>query len=94
MSTLIDVERVTAVLLLDGWHYIQPRTFSIGEYAFSEEARPQTAYFFAKIDQISREMQYFAGPLDCIMSFRYLIPTEVVQDGDVVDEEDDNAEVF
>ena len=76
MPTVIDVERVTVVLLLDGWHFIQPKSFSIGPYAFGENDRPQNGYFFAKVDQISREMQYFAGPIDCVMSVRYAIPTE------------------
>ncbi len=91
MPTLIDVERVTAVLLIDGWHYIQPKSFSIDEYAFAEGDRPVNGYFFAKVDQISRELQFFAGPMDCIMSFRYIIPTEVVEGEEEVD---DNAEVF
>jgi hypothetical protein len=99
MPTPILVERVTAVLLIDGWHYIQPRSFSIGDYAFltgdetDAEARPQRAYFFSKIDQISRELQFFAGPLDCVMAFRYAIPTEVVAEAGG-SAEDDNAEVF
>jgi hypothetical protein len=89
MLTVIDIERVTAVLLLDGWHFIQPRSFSVGPYAFGEDDRAQNGYFFSKIDQLSREMQYFAGPIDCVMSVRYAIPTEVD-----ADDGDENAEVF
>jgi hypothetical protein len=89
MHTVIDVERVTAVLLLDGWHFIQPKSFSIGPYAFGEDDRPQNGYFFSKVDQISREMQYFAGPIDCVMSVRYAIPREMGP-GD----EGEDAEVF
>ena len=81
--TAIDVERVTAVLLIDGWHYIQQRSFRVEPYAFTSgeavAAKPQPGYFFSKVDQISREMQYFCGPLDCVMSVRYTIPTEVVE---------------
>ena len=93
MPTVIDVERVTAVLLLDGWHFIQPKSFSVGPYAFGEDDRAQNGYFFAKIDQLSREMQYFAGPIDCVMSVRYAILTET--DAEYEDEEEDeDAEVF
>jgi hypothetical protein len=80
--TTIDVERVTAVLLTDGWHYIQPRSFHVDPYAFTSGetvvAKPQPGYFFAKIDQISREMQYFLGPLDCVMSVRFTVETIIV----------------
>jgi hypothetical protein len=92
--TAIDVERVTAVLLIDGWHYIQQRTFRVEPYAFTHGeqvvAKPQPGYFFSKVDQISRDMQHFCGPLDCVMSVRYIIPTEVVDlDRDDEDDEDD-----
>ena len=92
MLTVIDIERVTAVLLLDGWHFIQPRSFSVGPYAFAEDDRAQNGYFFSKIDQISREMQYFVGPIDCVMSVRYSIPTTDAEFED--EEEDEDAEVF
>ena len=88
--TTIDVERVTAVLLTDGWHYIQPRSFHIDPYAFTsgdaDVTKAQPGYFFAKIDQISREMQYFLGPLDYVMSVRFTVETIVV-----TDEEDDDG---
>jgi hypothetical protein len=93
MPTVIDVERVTAVLLLDGWHFIQPKSFSIGPYAFGDDDRAQNGYFFAKVDQLTREMQYFVGPIDCVMSIRYGIPTELDAD-DEDEEEDEDAEVF
>ena len=90
MALTIDVERVTAVLLADGWHYIQPRSFHIDPYAFTSGetvvAKPQPGYFFAKIDQISREMQYFLGPLDCVMSVRFTVETIIV-----TDEEDEDG---
>jgi len=89
--TGIDVEKVTAVLLIDGWHYIQPRTFRVEPYAFTSGddvvAKPQPGFFFTKIEQISREMQHFCGPIDCVMSVRYLIPTDV--EGAFGDEDDD-----
>ena len=95
--TAIDVERVTAVLLVDGWHYIQQRSFRVEPYAFTSgnvvAAKPQPGYFFDKIDQISRELQHFCGPIDCVMSVRYVIPTELVDGGGYdVDDEDDEDE--
>ena len=96
--TTIAVERVTAVLLIDGWHYIQPASFRVNPYAFASGesivAKPQPGYFFSKVDQISRELQYFVGPLDCVMSLRYAVDTEVVveadeDDGEAYDDEED-----
>jgi hypothetical protein len=91
--TAIDVERVTAVLLIDGWHYIQQRSFRVEPYMFTTGeqvvAKPQAGYFFDKIDQISREIQHFCGPIDCVMAVRYAIPTELVG---VFDEDDDQDE--
>jgi hypothetical protein len=102
--TTIDVEKVTAVLLIDGWHYIQPRSFHIEPYAFTSGddvvAKPQPGYFFAKIDQISREMQYFLGPIDCVMAVRFAVATAVDRDDDDEDggdrdhDRDDDEEEF
>jgi hypothetical protein len=94
--TAIDVERVTAVLLIDGWHYIQQRSFRVEPYMFTSgehvAAKPQPGYFFDKVDQISREMQHFCGPIDCVMAVRYAIPTEIVETYDAADDEDDEDE--
>jgi hypothetical protein len=96
--TAIDVERVTAVLLIDGWHYIQQRSFRVEPYTFTcheqVAAKPQPGYFFSKVDQISREMQYFCGPIDCVMAVRYAIPTEPtgLDDGDAGDADDEDDE--
>ncbi|HZQ57846.1 MAG TPA: hypothetical protein VFA84_07420 [Acidimicrobiales bacterium] len=94
--TAIDVERVTAVLLIDGWHYIQQRSFRVEPYAFtageSVVAKPQAGYFFDKIDQISRELQHFCGPIDCVMAVRYEVLTELAtyDAEDSTDDEDDD----
>jgi len=84
--TAIDVEKVTAVLLIDGWHYIQPGSFQVNPYAFMAgevtASKPQPGYFFSKVDQISREHQYFLGPIDCVMGVRYGVETEVTGQGD------------
>lgn len=33
---MIDVDRVTAVLLADGWHEVENKSFVIGSYRFGE----------------------------------------------------------
>ena len=95
--TAIEVEKVTAVLLIDGWHYIQPRTFRVEPYAFTSAedvvAKPQPGFFFTKIDQISRELQHFCGPIDCVMSVRYVVEMEVAEEfRDRDDDEDEDDE--
>ena len=91
MATPIDIERVTAVLLHDGWHYIQPGTFSVGDYSFNSVdetvGRSHPAFFFSKIDQISRELQHFTGPIGSLIAFRYAIPTEIVELGEAGDDD-------
>ena len=94
--TAIEVEKVTAVLLIDGWHYIQPRTFRVEPYAFTNAAdvvaKPQPGFFFTKIDQISRELQHFCGPIDCVRSVRYVVEMEVAEEfRDREDDEDDEG---
>lgn len=36
MSLAIDVEKVTHVLLSDGWHLVEPKTFTLDAYEFLE----------------------------------------------------------
>jgi len=86
MATSIDVTWITAVLLGDGWHVIQPGTFRIDDYQFTGPApdsaptTPQRGFHFVKIDQLSRATQYFAGPVSYVLSVRYDVPTEIVDD--------------
>jgi len=84
MATDIDVEWVSAVLLADGWHIIQPGTFRVEEYAFSGansmSLPPQKGYVFIKIDQLTRAIQHYVGPLSYVLGVRYDVPTEIVYD--------------
>ncbi len=36
MSLAIDAEKVVQVLLADGWHHVEPKTFSIDSYEILE----------------------------------------------------------
>lgn len=36
MSLAIDVEKVVQVLLVDGWHTVKPKSFSIDAYEYLE----------------------------------------------------------
>ena len=79
MATTIDVQWVSAVLLGDGWHIIQPGTFQVEDYEFSSGAAgPQKGYSFVKVDQLTRNVQHYAGPLSYVLGVRYDVPTEVV----------------
>jgi hypothetical protein len=86
MAISIDVEWVSAVLLGDGWHIIQPGTFLIQDYAFESDdpdaagAAPQKGYTFTKVDQLTRRVQHYVGPLAYVLGVRYDVPTEIVDD--------------
>jgi hypothetical protein len=86
MATSIDVSWITAVLLNDGWHVVLPGTFQIDDYQFTgpgpndAPTTPQRGYHFVTIDQLSRATQYFAGPVNYLLSVRYAVPTEIVDE--------------
>jgi hypothetical protein len=84
MGIQIDTEWVGAVLLGDGWHIIQPGTFRIEEYTFAGEKAmelpPQKGYAFVKVDQLTRAVQHYVGPLSYVLGVRYDLPTEIVND--------------
>ena len=91
MPLQIDVTRVTSVLLADGWHYITPRSFRIAQFGFEDEGQaitPTLGFVFEKVDQISREHQYFTGPLSSLLAVRHAPETEVVLDGEQEDDAD------
>jgi len=83
MGTSIEVKWVSAVLLADGWHIIQPGTFRVEEYQFAGEGtddKPHKGYGFIKVDQLTRAVQHYAGPLEYVAGVRYDVPTEIVED--------------
>jgi len=87
MALTVDVARVTSVLLVDGWHFIQPGSFHIEDYVLVEETpdgrsvatSPVLGFTFTKVDQISREIQVFNGPLGSMVAFRHAPVTEIVE---------------
>jgi hypothetical protein len=86
MAASIDVQWVSAVLLADGWHIIQPGTFRIEEYQFASDdpddlvVPAQKGYAFSKVDQLTRNLQHYVGPLSYVLSVRYDVPTELVDE--------------
>ena len=87
MPLEIDVTWVSAVLLGDGWHIIQPGTFRLTEFSFTstDPAAPrppaQKGYHFVKIDQLTRHAQSYVGPISYLLAVRYDVPTELVDEG-------------
>ncbi len=81
MATRIELQWVTAVLLGDGWHIIQPGTFRVDDYEVvdgDQVARAERGFHFIKQDQLTRETQHYAGPIGTVLAFRYSVPTEVL----------------
>ena len=85
-STQIDIDRVEAVLLDDGWHQVFPRTFNIVGLSFVHAAEKKTAalhnsgagFTFSERTS-SGEIQRIAGPISSMLAFRY---TRESDDGD------------
>ena len=88
MSFDIELKQVSGVLLADGWHHIQPGTFRIEEFRFVSgdgEFTPTPAsvgFTFHKIDQITREIQIYNGPISSLLAVHSDIATEVFDDED------------
>ena len=78
MSFPIDIDRVEAVLLHDGWHHVFPRTFDVGTFEFSQVAADAdttlydggTAFGFSE-ETGTGEFQRFAGPISSVLAVRY-----------------------
>jgi len=72
MSLAIDTDRVTAVLLADGWHDVVDKSFNLDAYEFMWDGRlvgsgsSATGYDFEEGNG-SR----LAGPLTAIIAVRY-----------------------
>ena len=84
----IDLKAVAGVLLADGWHFIQPGTFRIEEFRFvdSEDdhkpTAPSVGFTFTKIDQITRDVQIYNGPMSSLLAVRHDVATEVYAEDD------------
>jgi len=92
MTLDIDLRQVSGVLLNDGWHFIQPGTFRIEEFRFVDPGEvykptpPSIGFTFTKVDQITREIQTYNGPISSLLAVRHEIPMELH------DEDDDDSE--
>lgn len=83
----IDLKTIAGVLLADGWHYIQPGTFRIQEFRFVDidEGRPtapSVGFTFTKVDQITRDVQVYNGPMSSLLAVRQDVLTDVYTDDD------------
>lgn len=82
----IDLKTVAGVLLADGWHFIQPGTFRIEEFRFvdSDEGHkptpPSIGFTFTKVDQITRDVQVYNGPISSLLAVRHDVATELYAD--------------
>jgi len=77
MSLSIDTEHVTAVLLVDGWHVIEPGTFKIEGYDIRDDGYPLIArefpdhgFTFVEVDE-SYVASSVSGPLSSLLALRH-----------------------
>jgi hypothetical protein len=81
MSLAIDVDRVTRVLLADGWHEVCEDSFGLDSYEYVEanghirhgggDSGVCATGFAFKTDDGG---EYMAGPLTAILAVRYKAP--------------------
>ena len=78
MSRPIDIDRVEAVLLADGWHHVYPQTFDIGPYEFVQVTGDATKNVyrggkgFGFIEETgSGEFYRYAGPIASLLGVKY-----------------------
>ena len=78
MSLSIDIDRVEAVLLADGWHHVFPRTFDLGAFEFVHATEDKasslyeggTGFRFSEQDG-SGEIHRYTGPISSVLAVRY-----------------------
>jgi hypothetical protein len=95
VSLPIDIDRVEAVLLSDGWHHVLHQTFDLGEYEFvhATEAGVSTLYKggvgfgFTEKDS-SGELHRFSAPVSSLLAVRYTRASDEDR-RDEVDEDDE-----
>jgi hypothetical protein len=78
VSGPIDIDRVEAVLLADGWHQVFPQTFDLGVYEFVQLTGDKVSVLyeggtgFGFSEQVdSGQIRRFTGPVSAILSVRY-----------------------
>ena len=78
MSLAIDIGRVTAVLLVDGWHEIRDGTFNLDTYEFQQgdasvHAEGDSGISGTGFSFKSGADEFMAGPLSAILAVRYKV---------------------
>jgi len=78
VSGPIDIDRVEAVLLADGWHQVFPQTFDLGVYEFVQITGEKVSALyeggtgFGFSEQVdSGQIRRFTGPVSAILAVRY-----------------------
>lgn len=83
MSLAIDVDRVTDVLLSDGWHHVEDFSFSLDsyEYVWGKESTPGNVFVLhgggangitaTGFSFKEKGQTYTAGPLTAVQAVRY-----------------------
>jgi len=66
MSLAIDIDRVTAVLLADGWHQVEEESFVLDSYEYVYRTEYDAGFLFKTTGG-----DYIAGPLSAIQAVRY-----------------------
>jgi hypothetical protein len=75
MSMAIDVERVTSVLLPDGWYEVSEGSFAVGSYEYLQSG--ESVYWGSGPASIPSGFSYensgtrIAGPLTTVLAVRY-----------------------
>jgi hypothetical protein len=82
MSFSIDIDRVEAVLLVDGWHHVVFKTFDIRTFDIVKTSEKKsggllslheggTGFGFSEQDNITGEVRRVAGPMMAVLAVRY-----------------------
>ena len=76
MSLPINIDRVEAVLLADGWHHVFPRTFDVGVYQFVAVDGVSSLYdggngFGFSEETGTGEIHRYSGPISSVVAVRY-----------------------
>ena len=83
MSHAIDIDRVEAVLLVDGWHQVYPKTFDVGPYQFVMASEHEESvlfdggagFRFTEQDG-SGGLHRLSGPVAALLAVRYTRQTD------------------
>jgi hypothetical protein len=82
VSEWIDIDRVDAVLLSDGWHHVRYHTFDVTSFGFSSvvDRRSQAAtrvhdgglgFTFTEQDSVTGDLRRVVGPISSVLAVKY-----------------------